>query len=287
VAFLLRARRRHYRIAPAIVLAGLPFLAALLLYDHAVFGSLLPGGDQFPDVRFGLFSVDEAGHRLTPLDQLSYVAGRMVLLADWTSPLLALGYVAAFGFVAYRRRLSFLDFVFPTYVLGFMLVPLWGGNQYGPRYYFEGFPLLVLTVVSALVPLLREPRFWRWRPYAASLLVAHGAACLAAMAIIAPFLRTVVDQRMDLYDQVRAQHLHDAVVVVRSRTGTISPMSTLDLTRNGIVADGKVLYVLNIPDKVETLHRLLPERRFYAYERDPSSPRGSLRRLWRGAPADR
>jgi hypothetical protein len=278
--FLLRARRRHYLVAPAIILAGLPFLAALLLYNHAVFGSLLPGGNQFPGVRFGLFSVDEAGNHLTPLDQLAYVAGRMVLLADWTSPLLMLGYAAAFGFVAYRRRLSFLDFIFPAYVLGFMVVPLWGGNQYGPRYYFEGFPLLVLTVVSAVVPLLRDPGLSRWRALAASLLVAHGAACLAAMAIIAPFLRTVVDQRMDLYDQVRAQNLHDAVVVVRSRTGKISPMSTLDLIRNGITVDGKVLYVLNIPDQIEKLHRLLPQRRFYAYERDPSSSTGSLRRLW-------
>ena len=42
VQFLLQARRRHYRLTPGIILAGLPFLAALLLYNHAVFGSLMP-----------------------------------------------------------------------------------------------------------------------------------------------------------------------------------------------------------------------------------------------------
>ena len=34
VQFLLRARRRHYCLAPGIILAGLPFLAALLLYNY-------------------------------------------------------------------------------------------------------------------------------------------------------------------------------------------------------------------------------------------------------------
>jgi hypothetical protein len=279
--FLLQAGRRHYRLVPAVALAGLPFLATLLLYNHAVFGSLVPDPHlSSPYIRFGLFSIDEAGNHLTPLDELLFVVARMILLADWSSLLLPLGYVAAFGFVAYQRRLSFLDFIFPAYMLGFMIVPFWGGNQYGPRYYFEGFPFLVLTVVSALIPLLRDSGFSRWRPYAASLLIAHGAACLAAMAVIAPYLRTVVDQRMDLYDQVQAKHLHDAVVVVRSRTGTISPMSTLDLIRDGIAADRDVLYVLNLPDQVEKLHRFLPRRQFYAYDRDPSSAKGSLRRLW-------
>jgi hypothetical protein len=68
--------------------------------------------------------------------------------------------------------------------------------------------------------------------------------------------------------------------VVRSQTGKISPMSTLDLTRNGIDADGSVLYVLNIPDQLERLRRLLPDRRFYVYERNPADSKGSLRRLW-------
>jgi hypothetical protein len=271
--FLLQAGRRHYRPAPGIALAGLPFLAALLLYNHAVFGSLVPNlSPVSQNISFGLFPIDETG--------LLYVVARMILLAIWSSLLLALGYIAAFGFVAYQRRPSFLDFILPAYMLFFMIVPFWEGNTYGPRYYFEGFPFLVLTVVSALVPLLRDPGLSRWRPYAASLLVAHGAACLAAMAVIAPYLRTVVDQRMDLYDQVQAKHLHDAVVVVRSKTGTISPMSTLDLIRDGITADRDVLYVLNIPGQVEKLHRLLPQRQFYAYDRDPSSPKGSLRRLW-------
>ena len=204
------------------------------------------------------------------------------MLANWSSLLLVLGYAAAVGFVACRWRLSFLDFIFPTYVLGFMVVPFLGGNQYGPRYYLEGFPLLVLTMVSALVPLLRDANLSRWRPLTASLLVAHVATCLAAIAAIGPFLRTVADQGMDLYDQVQAMNLNNAVVVIHSPTGTIpgAMISTINLTQNGIAADGEVLYVLDIPDKLQKLHLLFPDRQFYIYERDLSNPKGKLRRLW-------
>lgn len=281
VQFLLQARWRHYRLAPGIVLAGLPFLAALLLYNYAVFGSLLLDIHiENPYIRFGLFPIDEVGRHLTPVDELMFVAKRIGMLANWSSLLLVLGYVAAFGFIACQWRLSFLDFVFPIYVLGFMFVPFFGGYQYGPRYYLEGFPLLVLTVVSALVPLLRDSNLSRWRPLAASLLIAHVATCLAAMAAIAPLLRTVADQGMDLYDQAHAMNLNNAVVVIHSSTGTISPIAKVSLTRNGIAADSKVLYVLDIPDKLQKLHLLFPDRQFYIYERDMSNPNGKLRQLW-------
>ena len=170
VQFLLQARQRHYRLAPGIILAGLPFFTALLLYNYAVFGSLIPNINiESPYVRFGLFPIDEDGNHLTPLDELMFVVKRMGMLVNWSSLFLVLGYAASFAFLVSRRQLNFLDFIFPTYVLGFMLVPFYGGNQYGPRYYFEAFPLFILTIVSALIPLLRDPRFSRWRSFAISM----------------------------------------------------------------------------------------------------------------------
>jgi hypothetical protein len=283
VQFLLQARRRHYCLAPGIILAGLPFFMALLLYNYTVFGFLLLDiHSESTYIRFGLFPIDEWGHHLTPLDELMFVAKRMIMLVNWSSLFLVLGYVASFAFLVLRRQLSFLDFIFPIYVLGFMLVPFFGGNQYGPRYYFEAFPLFVLTIVSALIPLLQCFRFSRWRPFAISMVAAHFAACLAALAIIAPFARTLIDQRMDIYDQVHSKHLRNAVVVVHSSTSAIPDMNMvpLDLTRNGITADGEVLYVLDIPDKLQKLRLLFPDRQFYIYERDLSNPKGKLRQLW-------
>jgi hypothetical protein len=66
--FCWRARRQHYLKAPAIVLAGLPFLAALLLYNHTVTGSSFLGvfADQRP-AEFGFHLVNEEGDVLRKL----------------------------------------------------------------------------------------------------------------------------------------------------------------------------------------------------------------------------
>ena len=48
-----------------------------------------------------------------------------------------------------------------------MLYPLDGGNQYGPRYYFDAFPCFVLTIGTA----------------AASLVSAHGGVRIKALVV--------------------------------------------------------------------------------------------------------
>jgi hypothetical protein len=229
-------------------------------------------------LKFGLYSIDEFGNHFTPLDQLHFVIDRMIMLVQWTSLPLVLGYIAAFVRIAGQRQLSFLDFVFPLLVLGFMLFPALGGDQYGPRYYFDGFPLLVLTVVAALAPILQDAAHPH-RPLLASLVMTHGALCIAAAVGLGIAFRTIVDQRLDLYDQVKAEHLRNAVVVIHSSTGRDGPMTPTALTRNGIALDGKIIYALDIPHRLADLRRLFPDRRFYIYERKFDSAKGTLRPL--------
>jgi hypothetical protein len=276
--FLWRARLRHYRLAPALGLAGMPFLAVLMGYYWLTIGALVP---HFPaiarSVKFGAVAV--GGHSGVALivPRLLLALSRLVALAEWSSPLLVLAAAAAFVAQARRRRLSFVDLVFPMFVVAYLFVPFDGGNQYGPRYYFEGFPCLVLTLVSGLVPLLQD----KLRPQRAAFgwfsLVAHGAICAIVLAFLCVGMRHVVDQRMDLYDQVRARHLHDAVVVVRSGTSDIYKMYPPDLVRDGIDARGDVIYVLDVRREMAGLRRRYPQRRFYVYERTGDRATGALR----------
>ena len=177
-AFVWRAGRRHYVLAPSIIFGGLPFLAALLVFYGITSGSILPkiASSEAPLLKFGLYSVDENGRPHTPLDQLGLAVRFMGELAVFTSPLLLLGYFAALAWKAVRRSLNFFDFIFPVTVAAFLLVPFNGGNRYGPRYYFEAFPFLVLTTVSALVPLLQNRARPRW--------AASGSACLWARGVV-------------------------------------------------------------------------------------------------------
>jgi hypothetical protein len=281
VAFVWRARRRHYLVAPSIILGGLPFLVALLLFYDVTTGWPLPSMTQSEArlVRFGVFPVDEDGHRRTPLDQLGLAVRFMGELAIFTSPLLLLGYIAAFAWKVGRRSLNFFDFIFPVTVATFLLVPFNGGNRYGPRYYFEAFPFLVLTIVSALVPLLQNRARPRWAASAVCLVFAHAAWCIAAAIFLGWLFRGIVNERMDLYDKVRAKGLHDAVVVIHSGTGRFRGFTPKDLTRNGLAIDGDVIYALDIPHRLGDLQALFARRRFYIYVRNPNSPTGTLNPL--------
>lgn len=276
--FLWRARLRHYRLAPAIGLAGLPFLAALMGYYWLTIGTPVP---TFPDVaqsvKFGAATIGGRSGLALILPRLLLALSRLVAVAEWSSPLVVPAAATAFVVLARRRRLSFVDLVFPMFVVAYLFVPYDGGNQYGPRYYFDGFPCLVLTLVSGLVPLLQD----KLRPQRAAFgwfsLVAHGAICAIVLAFLCSGMRRVVDQRMDLYDQVQARHLHNAVVVVRSGTSDIYKMYPPDLVRDGIDAQGDVLYVLDLPQQMPELRRLYPHRRFYVYVRAADRASGALR----------
>lgn len=277
IEFVLRARRRHYELAPLIGTTGLPFLAALIAYNVSTSGTVVPDLWRVaPTIHFGLLPVDEFGNHMTFLNQLGVGLKRLFALAEWVSPLLVLGTPVALIGLAARHRLSFVDLIFPAFVIAYLLVPFNAGNQYGPRYYFEGFPTLVLTIVSMLVLILNDVK----RPARAaagwSIVIAHGALSLFALGFASYWMHTEIVQRMDLYDQVAARNLRNAVVIVHSSTGVISPMSPRDLVRNGIEVGGDVIYALDRPGGLAELRRLFPQRQFYVYRRADESAVGSL-----------
>jgi hypothetical protein len=200
-------------------------------------------------------------------------------LAVFTSPLLLLGYLVAFAWKAIKKKLNFFDFIFPVTVAALLFIPFDGGNRYGPRYYFEAYPFLVLTTISALVPLLQNGARPRRAAFVVSLIFGHAVWCIAAALFLGWLFRGIVDERMDLYDQVRAQGLHDAVIVILSGTGRFQSFTPKDLTRNGLAIDGDVIYALNIPHRLGELRELFPHRRFYIYTRNPDNPTGTLKPL--------
>jgi len=280
VAFLWRAKHRHCVLAPSIILGGLPFLAVLLLFYGITAGSPLPQVANPETPHFMLSPVDANGRSHTAFDQLGMAVRLFGELAVFTSPLLLLCYFAAFVSKAIRRTLNFFDFIFPLTVAAFLFIPD-PGNRYGPRYYFEAFPFLTLTVVSALVPVLQNRTRPRWVASAVCLVFAHAMWCISVGAFLGWVFRGIIDERMDLYDQVRAQGLHNAVVVIHSGTGRLRGFRPRDLTRNGIAIDKDVIYALDIRRRLGELRALFPHRRFYIYARAPDNPTGTLSPLWR------
>ena len=79
---------------------------------------------------------------------------RFAGLVIWTSPVLVFGYIIAFLTALGRRRVDFTDWIMPLTVIFYLFYSGNGGDQYGPRYYFEGWPFAILTILKVIDPIL-------------------------------------------------------------------------------------------------------------------------------------
>jgi hypothetical protein len=296
VEWLLR-RRYQLRTVPWIAIAGLPFFAGLLANNWAITGDPLVFVQHWgnPLERLGLHPRDALGDEFSLLDTSATALRRLEELAMWTSPMLLLLYLFAACEKIRSRTLRFYDFAFPMFVVGYILYPqvFLDDNRYGPRYYFEAYPILVLTIVSAVIPYLRSKPDKIGANVAGVALAAAVFSCLMFPIHLYENHR-VVDERMVLYDLARDEKLTHAVVVLRSGTGIVARMAPLDLTRNGInVRDANVIYALSrsysgwllqtgqeADDSDLNLAELFaafPDRDFYAFEEYGGQP--TLRKL--------
>lgn len=279
IAIVWRLRWRHVLFAPVAALGAVPFLAAALAYNASVTGDpLLPVTNWgYPDLKLGiLHAVNESGVVMTLAQRAQQAVSRFYLLAEWTSPIFLILFGSSCAHLWRRRRLVPADFMIVVFALAYITFPGYGGVQYGPRYYFEAFPLMVITCGAALADWLRGDAAQRASRFAVALLALHVLVSLPAIPAFARATRVLIDERMDLYDVVDKQGLRNAVVIVNSTSGRLDPLGPLDLTRNGIDPIGSVIYALPLPDAVPRLKALYPSRQIFVYRRDDRAVTGKL-----------
>ncbi len=225
---------------------------------------------------------DQATAALTSLTLVAWHRGAEVLIAHlgelalWTPPMLLAAYITAMRKTPLTSRLAAVGAGAACVMIGLYPYINRGGNQYGPRFYFDGFPLLVVAAAAIVFGAIRyEDRSRRSRRlvylFFASLLV-H--VPIAAIEMRASHAQVV--ERLDLARQVERAGLNNAIVFVLTPIGVERPLPATDLTRNGIALDGPVLYALDRgPENVE-LERYYPGRACYSYAYDPQTRSGSL-----------
>ncbi|MDB5366927.1 MAG: hypothetical protein JWM77_2854 [Rhodospirillales bacterium] len=270
IALLPRLRLRHVAFGLAGVLAGLCFVAPLLLYNREITGSAFTtvSGWAWPKLTFGLWATTEFGFHSTPIDAIRALLKQIFELAEWTSPVVPLAYAAALGVLLRRRMLRAFDLLPLLFVIAFLFYPDVGGNRYGPRYYFDPFPFAVLAIArggAALWPGASS----RLRAVLLACVALHVTFALATLPFASIYLRRVVDERMAIYDLVDEQKITNAVVLVAAPTGHLRPMYEWDLTRNGTRIDpgAPVLYALERgADSASRLAALYPTRKILRWD---------------------
>lgn len=241
-----------------LALGGAPFLAALFAFNAAVTGNPLMMIPAWYGIGKPVGVPDAESIRVT--------ISHLVNLAIWTSPLMLIGFASAFVSLARRRRLNFIDWIAPATLVAYALYTGTGGNQYGPRYYFEAFPFAILTIAKALDGALFVRNGAPRPALAAAAVLMHFAFQIGQLAPRLYLEHQIVVEREDLYRKVAAAKLSNAVVLIASGTGTIRPMLQIDLARNGLhIGNAPVVYAQDLRERNDRIRILFPGRQFYRY----------------------
>lgn len=281
-----------------LAVGGMPFLVALMTYNFLVTGNpLLPvksWGYPNPQLYPIASLLIDGGLRSSLMNTSRY----LVELGDYVWPLFLIMYAGALVHKLRTRTIRFYDWYLLIFVIGFLAFAEGAGNRYGPRYYFEVFPFAVLTVCSAVAALVRsrdrdlaagsvqptdEPRANLRIDRSSAMAVHLLAAQVLIGALNIPFLawlqHRIVDQRMDLFEQVEAADISNAVVFIESSTGVIRQMPPRDLIRNGVDLTGEVIYALDRGKRNACLVHRFPDRAIWTYRREGNAREGALERL--------
>src|SRR5262249_54794834 len=204
------------------------------------------------------------------------IPARIAELVLWTSPILVIAYAGCLLLKFKDRKLAYYDLIFPGFVLAYISFDDLGGNRYGPRYYFDAFPLLIVTIVSA-IPSVRARLD---RPIGRAIVPIASITCLLYLLGTWPLVmsgfRREVWSREEPFRLVAQAKLKNAVVIQDTESGL--GLSPEDLVRNPPSMDAAVVYARSGTD-IDALRRAFPERSIWRYSRpDPTQP-GQLVRV--------
>ena len=252
-------KRHRLRIISVIVLSGAPFLAGLLLYQYWITGNPLRS-------TYSLITTpDEVLLSLGPEDMMKgawLIRRGFTELSLWTCPLLLPVYVLCLISKLRSRSLAFYDLVFPSFVLGYIFFADIGVNRYGPRYYFDAFPLMLVTIASSVRATAVEESSVRARRWVAAAVLVSAVYVVCVLPFTWNAFRQQVHQREEPYRLAADLGLDDAIVVIQAPSGP--GILGADLARNDTRLQGRVLYARR-SSSVAELQRWSPARSVWIY----------------------
>ncbi len=260
------------------VLGGIPFLGLLMTYHDLITGSPLRS-------TYSLITIKDVYVSFAPCDVAlgaKLTAYRLEELSLWASPTLLPVYLYCLVRKLKSRSIAFYDLIFPSFVVGYLFFADIGGNRYGPRYYFDAFPLMLATIVSAAPYADAAGRLCK-RPLAIHAIFMSAIYLLTALPFALVAYHRHIESQQEPYRLSSAKGLNHAVVVIEKWRGR--GLEPEDLARNDPGLQAPVLYA-RAGVTVGELRRVFPSRSIWVYDRDDPKKPGRLEPVSASVPAD-
>ena len=262
----------------AYFLVGLsPFLIGIAIYNFAITGNAFQMVTQWhhPHERLGFVN----GHGLIQL--ITHTLRRIIDLTIWALPTIFVLLYQSIKILKNKKHLDGDDqyivleiSLFVAVAVGYGFYYGYGGNQYGPRFWYECYPFLLLAVTAIT-----------FRGSAKSVVNGRGQRIyffgfFIQILLVFPitiFFYLAIGQRMDLFSQAENLRLKEAVIFVRDGTGYLKGMPVQDLLRNNISIDNDPIYVRDFGYEESTsLMKFFPGRSAWLYRKSRNDTKGKL-----------
>jgi len=269
-------RREKPRASHYVVVAILSAFMLLIFYqNYVVTGKFYKAPNRYDKSWEKLGFSDE----YSALDGIIFVFARSFYLMDWVPPMFLVLFLAS----QFQKRVMSTDqklfryaFFYP--VIAYFFYFSWGGNQYGPRYYYEGFPFMALALGDSL-------RYWwrqdqsRLRKFLLGVLFVSIITNVYQFSKHAEYFDEASSQRKALYDLADKTIDKPSIVFIRGFLGQRLVMSEDDAVRNTPSLSGKILYAHDMGEKNQLLQNYYPDRDYYLGEFDRSAKQAKLVKL--------
>ena len=222
------------------------------------------------------------GH-YTPVDGFFFLISRVFYLMDWFAPAFVGGYLFLLvktrclkGFWAMGAdRIKWIFCLAPVFLAGaYFFYYSWGGNQWGPRYWWEGLPFLAITVTDWLARLWRNHDA-RGKKFVLVFVIVSVATSGILFFKHAEFTEEASRQRRALYDLAERTINGPAIVFIKGFLGSRLVMAEEDAVRNSPFLDGRILYAHDLGERNKELMVAWPNHEYYrgTYDGNRKTPR--------------
>lgn len=210
-------------------------------------------------------------------------------LADTASLVVPLLYFVAVALRLRERRLRFYDIVPLANFVVFLIYPDNGGFQMGPRYWFDGFVAMHITIANDFS---RRPIEWQRFAIACCLLLVP--VSLARLPAQVRFEAHMMHERSSVFrlaatlptDRRSIILVNDFFSTWNDRNNRTAPNFAKDFVRNGTSLDKPVLFARgDAPDALARACSLYPQAAMFAFHLDREHPSGWLMPLSCNHPA--